>query len=154
MNIWILNHYATPPDTPGSTRHFEFARKFVKQGHQVSIFASGFSHRTRREERLERNEACRRENIDGVEFIWIRTVPYYKGNDWRRAVNMLSYSFRVVPLGLRFKESPEVILASSPHPFAGLAGYILAKLKKARFIFFAGLRIGWCWKERLPATPR
>ncbi len=145
MNIWILNHYATPPDTPGSTRHFEFARKFVKQGHQVSIFASGFSHRTRREERLERNEACRRENIDGVEFIWIRTVPYYKGNDWRRAVNMLSYSFRVVPLGLRFKESPEVILASSPHPFAGLAGYILAKLKKARFI----LEVRDLWPQAL-----
>ena len=35
MNIWILNHYATPPDTPGSTRHFDFATEFVRQGHQV-----------------------------------------------------------------------------------------------------------------------
>jgi len=135
VNIWLLDHYATPPDTAGSTRHFEFAREFMKQGHQVSILASGFSHRTRREERLERNEACRRENIDGVEFIWIKTSPYYGGNDWRRVINMLSYSFRVVPLGIRLKKGPDVILASSPHPFAGLSGFILAKLKKARFIF-------------------
>jgi len=48
---------------------------------------------------------------------------------------MLSYTFRVVPLGLRLKEKPDVILASSPHPFAGLAGWLLAKLKRARFIF-------------------
>lgn len=48
---------------------------------------------------------------------------------------MLSYSLRVIPAGLKLKESPDVILASSPHPFAGLAGCILAKLKRARFIF-------------------
>ena len=134
MNLWILNHYAIPPDTPGGTRHFDFARELVKQGHQVSIFASGFSHRTKKEERLEGKQNYRRENIDGVEFVWIRTFPY-KGNDWRRVVNMLSYSFRVMLLGLRLKETPDVILASSPHPFAGLAGCILAKLKRARFIF-------------------
>lgn len=26
MNIWILNHYAIPPDSPGGTRHFDFAK--------------------------------------------------------------------------------------------------------------------------------
>ncbi len=135
MNIWIFNHYATPPDTPGITRHFDFARELVKHGHQVSIFASGFSHRTRKEERLEGKQNYRRENIGGVEFIWIRTSPYYGGNDWRRVVNMLSYSFRAIPLGLRLKEKPDVILASSPHPFAGLVGWFLAKFKRARFIF-------------------
>jgi glycosyltransferase involved in cell wall biosynthesis len=135
MKIWIVNHYARSPDTPGGTRHFGFATELVKRGHQVSIFASSFGHRTRKEERLEGKQNYRRENVDGVEFIWVRTFPYYKGNDWRRVVNMLSYSFRVIPLGLRLKERPDVILASSPHPFAGLAGYILARLKRARFIF-------------------
>ena len=135
VNIWILNHNATPPDTPGLTRNFDFARELMKRGHQVSIFASGFNHRTRQEERLGKKQNYRRQHIEGVEFIWIRTVPYYKGNDWRRVVNMLSYSFRVIPLGLRLGETPDVILASSPHPLAGLAGCILAKWKRARFIF-------------------
>ena len=135
MNIWILNHYATPPDTPGATRHFDFARELTKLGHRVSIFASSFFHGTRNEERLEGKQNYRRQNIDGVEFVWLRTTPYYGGNDWRRVINMLSYSFRVIPLGIRFGESPDVILASSPHPFAGLAGYVLAKLKRAGFIF-------------------
>ena len=26
MNIWILNHYAGTPDTPGGARHFNFAK--------------------------------------------------------------------------------------------------------------------------------
>lgn len=101
----------------------------------MTIFVSGFSHRTRTQERLEGKQRYRRQNIDAVNFVWLRTSPYYGGNDWRRVVNMLSYSFRVIPLGIRFGESPDVILASSPHPFAGLAGWLLAKLKKARFTF-------------------
>lgn len=131
----MLNHYATPPDTPGITRHYDFARELIKKGHSVSIFAAGFNHRTRKEERLKKGQNYRRQNINGVEFLWLRTSPYYGGNDWRRVVNMLSYSFRVIPVGLRYKEKPDVILASSPHPFAGLAGWLLAKFKRASFIF-------------------
>ena len=134
MNIWIVNHYATTPNMPGMTRHFDFARELVKREQRVTIFASGFNHRTKKEERLEGKQIYRRENIKGVEFIWIRTTPY-KGNDWRRVVNMLSYSVGVIPLGLRLRKRPDVILASSPHPFSGLVGYILAKIKGARFVF-------------------
>jgi glycosyltransferase involved in cell wall biosynthesis len=135
MNIWMLNHYAKPPDSPGGTRHYDFARELVKQGHRVSIFASSFEHRTRKEGRPTKKQNSRREEVNGVRFIWVKTSSYYKGNDWRRAVNMLSYGCRVVPLGLRLKETPDVILASSPHPFAGLAGWLLAKLKRTKFIF-------------------
>ena len=131
----MVNHYATPPDAPGGTRHYDFARELTKHGNKVTIFTSSFSHRTRKEERLKKGQNYRRENINGVEFVWLRTSPYYGGNDWRRVVNMLSYSFRVVPPALKLKEKPDVILASSPHPFAGLAGWLLAKFKKAAFIF-------------------
>ncbi len=135
MNIWIFNHYAIPPDTPGGTRHFDFGTELVKRGHRVSIFAAGFNHRTRKEERLEGKQNYLKQNINGIDFIWIRTSPYYGGNDWRRVRNMLSYTLRIIPWGLKVKEKPDVILASSPHPFAGLAGYILAMIKRATFIF-------------------
>ena len=97
----MLNHYATPPDTPGGTRHYDFARELTKHGNKVTIFTSSFSHRTRKEERLRKGQNYRIDDINGVEFVWLRTSPYYGGNDWRRVVNMLSYGFRVVPLGLK-----------------------------------------------------
>lgn len=130
----MLNHYATPPDAPGSTRHYEFARDLIKRGHRATILASAFGHYTRRDDRLIGRQCSRTENIDGVEFIWLRTFPYYGGNDWRRVINMLGYSFRVIPLCLKLPEKPDIIMASSPHPFAGLAGWLLAKFKGAEFI--------------------
>ena len=135
MNIWMLNHYAIPPDTPGSTRHYDFAREFIKRGHRVTIFASAFGHYTRSDDRLTAGQDCRNENIDGVEFIWLRTTPYRGGNDWRRVVNMLSYTIHVIPLCIRQKEKPDVVMASSPHPFAGVAGWMISRLKRAAFIF-------------------
>jgi glycosyltransferase involved in cell wall biosynthesis len=135
MNIWMLNHYATPPDTPGITRHYDLARELIKRGHRVTLFAAGFSHRTRREERLKGKEKSLRQNIDGVDFVWLRTPPYFGGNDRRRVKNMLSYSWRVIPAALSLKEKPDIVLASSPHPFAGLAGWFLARWKRARFFF-------------------
>jgi glycosyltransferase involved in cell wall biosynthesis len=145
MRIWILNHYARSPDTPGGTRHYDLARELVKRGHKVNIFASSFSHRTRKEERLQGRQKYLTEGIDGVEFTWIKTFPYYKGNDWRRVVNMLSYGRRVVSLAGKLKEKPDIILASSPHPFAALAGYILSKRKKAKFI----LEVRDLWPQTL-----
>lgn len=134
MKIWILNHYARSPDTPGGSRHYDLARELISRGHQVSIFSSSFGHRTRKEERLQGRQNHLIKEIDGVKFIWVRTFPYQR-NNWRRVVNMLSYGCRVTLLGLKFKERPDVILASSPHPFAGLAGYILSWRKRAKFIF-------------------
>lgn len=134
MNIWILNHYTTPPDTAGYTRHFDFARELLKRGHQVYIFASSFNHRTKKDERLKGKQKYHLEKINGVNFIWLRTIPYQR-NNWRRVLNMLSYTLHVIPVGFMFKKSPDVILASSPHPLTGLAGYILAKAKRVKFIF-------------------
>lgn len=135
MRIWILNHYATPTDMPGLTRHFDFAKELTRRGHQVSIFASSFAHTTRRNDRLKRCQQWSNETIDGVEFWWLRTFPYHHGNDWRRVVNMLSYSLRVPMLGLWLRPPPHVILASSPHPFAGLCGYVLARVRGSGFVF-------------------
>jgi glycosyltransferase involved in cell wall biosynthesis len=135
MYTWIINHYAISPDSPGGTRHYNFSKELVNHGHKVTIVASSFSHRTRKEEKLKAKENVRVENIDGVGFVWLRTFPYLYGNDWRRVVNMLSFAYRLGIYGLRITEKPDVILASSPHLFAGLAGWFLARIKKARFIF-------------------
>lgn len=132
-SLWILNHYAISPDMSGGTRHFDMARELVKSGHEVTIFASGFDHVSRKYVKVKPGEKMRVEEHGGVRFVWINTVPY-SGNNWRRVLNMLSYGWRVLGCD-RGLAKPDAVIGSSMHPFAALAGWWLARRHKAKFIF-------------------
>lgn len=131
--LWILNHYAAGPNAATGTRHYDIGRELVHLGWEVTIFASSFDHQLRRETHLHPGETVREETCEGVKFVWLRT-PAYRGNGWRRVMNMLAYVIRVLRVGWR-RGRPDVVIGSSVHPFAAWAGYILARHHKARFFF-------------------
>src|SRR5229473_5436195 len=91
MRIWIVNHYADPPDGL-ATRSFDLARRWVEKGHPTTIFVCNFGHyhlkpvRTIPFPRLWLNE-----DVQGVRMVWLR-APGYTRNNWRRVVNMLTFS--------------------------------------------------------------
>lgn len=132
-SVWILNHYAAPPDRAAGTRHYDLGRQLVARDYDVMIFAAGFSHFTLKEERLRRWELFRTESFDGVRFVWIRTVPYH-GNSVLRMVNMLSYTLVALIVQARFR-APRWVIGSSVHPFAALAGYVVARARGATFLY-------------------
>jgi len=134
MNIWILQHYATPPDTVSGTRHFNFAKQLIENGYDVTIFACSFNHSTFKEERLQEGEISRIEYIEGVRFLWIRGQSY-KRNNWKRMLNMIAYAVRSYMKADSVNTKPTIILASNPHLFSGLTGYFLAKKYQAHFLF-------------------
>lgn len=133
MRIWILNHYASLPDRPAGTRHFDFGRVLAAAGHDITIFASSFSHHTLREERLARGRWLRSQRVDGVRFVWLRTVPYAR-NGARRVLNMLSYTAGVLLAQWRFRR-PDVIVGSSVHPGAAMAAYLICAARRVPFVF-------------------
>ena len=133
MRIWILNHYAAPPDQPAGTRHYDFGRVLTAQGHDVTIFASSFSHLSRQEEHLRPGERLRVDVIDGVRFVWIRTTSY-TGNDHRRARNMMSYVLGVLRAQSRFQR-PDVIVGSSVHLAAAAAAFLIGRIRRVPFVF-------------------
>jgi len=141
QEIWMINHYAISPDLPGGTRHFDFACELVKKGYKVKIFACDvIAGKRQNYVKLKKDELCLIENIKGVNFIWVRGAAYKK-NNWRRAWNMLTFSCNCYKIGCKFKDKPEVIIGSSPHPFAA---FVVAKLaRKLKTKFFLELRDLW-----------
>lgn len=132
--VWILNHYAQEPGGAGGTRHFHLAQHLVEHDWQANVIAASVELNSGRQ-RLEPHEMVRHENFSGVPFLWVRT-PEYKGNGGGRMFNMLSYSLRV----LRRKTTrdlppPDVVIGSSVHPFAAMAGALLARRFGVPFVF-------------------
>jgi glycosyltransferase involved in cell wall biosynthesis len=138
-SIWILNHYAVTPDLPGRTRHYELAREMVRYGCHVTIFASAFNERTYTSVRLQHGERWAIEEVDDVHFVWLPSLAYC-GNDWRRVLNMLDFSWRVWWWGRRLPAldkrvgRPDLILGSATHLFAVLAAYYLSRFYRAHFV--------------------
>ena len=135
MIIWFIHQYAVLPGAPGGTRHFSTARRLVRQGHTVRIVASSFHYSSQHETRQFESGVSTREEVDGVQFEWIKTRPY-RGNSIGRLWNMLSYAARALATGPYPGEGPpDVVMGSSPQPFAALAGWRLARRHGARFVY-------------------
>ncbi len=134
MRIWIVNHYADPPDGL-ATRTYDLSRRMAQRGHEITIFVSNFSHyRFAPMRRIGAVRFWRQETLDGVRLVWIRTIPYRR-NDWRRIMNMLSFSTLVLPAGLLRRARPDVIIGVSVHPLAAFTAWVLSRLRGSRFFF-------------------
>ena len=130
--IWMFNQFAVSPDMPGGTRHYDFASELVKKGFDVYIFASDFSLQEMKFKKLNENESYKVENINGVNFVWVKTLPYKK-NDYKRLINQFVFAFTVFRISGKFKR-PDAIIGSSPQLLTAFAAYIRSLKTKSKFI--------------------
>jgi glycosyltransferase involved in cell wall biosynthesis len=134
MRIWVVNHYADPPDGL-ATRSFDLARRWVEKGNQTTIFVSNFSHyHLRSMRRIPFPRLWLDEDVQGVRMVWLRASGYRR-NDWRRVLNMVVFASLAVLAGVARRPKPDVVIGVSVHPLAALAGWTLSRLRRARFFF-------------------
>jgi len=129
-NIIILNHHAGAPDTGGGGRHYELARFLSEHGNKISVVASSYIS-------SKRNYSTP-ENVniswfnDNFNFIRLKTKPAYT-NNVGRFINYYDYMMKASKLD-GFGYIPDVIIASSVHPLAWVAGHRLSTKYNAKFI--------------------
>ena len=129
-NIVILNHYAGAPDTGGGGRHYELAKFLSEQGNTVTVVAS--SYRGSMRGYCVPDEVNIRKFNDNFTFVRLRTKPAYSRNAGR-FINYYDYALKASRLDC-FNHEPDVVIASSVHPLAWIAGYRLSKRYGAKFI--------------------
>ncbi|MCP4214730.1 MAG: glycosyltransferase family 4 protein [bacterium] len=147
MNIWIFIHYAKTPETPGGTRHIDFASELVKRGHQVTIWASSFHSSLFKEMKEYTNDKFVIEDYKGVGWVWLKTYPY-RANNWKRFANMFSYCINGHFAHRKIKkrkllEAPDIVVGATVHPLAAFSASALARKLKRPFIF----EIGDLWPQ-------
>lgn len=131
--VWIINHYASTPAQGAGTRHYDLGRQLVRRGYDVTIFAASFSHFSGTDEQLHGLRLWRTTQLDGITFVWIRSVPY-RGNGLRRVLNMISFA-AVVLVAQVTRSSPGAVIGSTVHPLAAWAGAIIAGIRRRPFLY-------------------
>ncbi len=139
-SIWMINQHANTPEMPGHTRQFELAKGLVEKGWVIEIFSSDFNLSKRKFFRLKNFQISKKETIDGIIWNWLRVFPY-KTNNWKRYINILSFSVHIfIKLFIKgfsnFKvyNHPDIIFASSPQLPAALIGLIISKIFNKPFV--------------------
>jgi glycosyltransferase involved in cell wall biosynthesis len=133
MNIWIINHYAMPPEYEMRLRTIVMAKYLQEFGHNVKIFCASTIHNTDINLIDKNGPLFIEKNYNNLEYVHIKTSEY-TGNGFSRIKNMLEFPLRLIRVSRQIKTNPDVVVCDlgallSPIP------YFISKKKKARFIF-------------------
>jgi len=126
--IWIINEYAGTPYHGMEYRHYYLAKELIKLDYDVTVVSSSYSH-------LFKNiPKKRKENIDGVNYLWLKTFNYGNSHNKKRVLKWFYFMFKIFFLPFKLKK-PDVIIVSTIAPFSILPAWILSKIYKAKLIY-------------------
>ena len=116
MKIVLVNHYAGSPAHGMEFRPHQFARQWVAAGHDVVVIAGSYSHLRNMNPVFEGATAS--EEIDGVEYRWLRT-PRYRSNGLARIRSIRTFLTAVERERRQIlsKTRVDAVIASSTYPF-------------------------------------
>jgi glycosyltransferase involved in cell wall biosynthesis len=134
VRILIVTHYFPPETGAPQARLSALAATWAGDGDEVTVLTGMPNHPTGVLPPSYRRAVFRRERADGYRVL--RTWLYATPNEGvvRKTLGHLSFMASSVLLGGQASGPADVVLVSSPTFFSILSGWLLARLKRARFV--------------------
>lgn len=148
LNILYISHYFPPEVNAPAARVSEMSSRWVRKGARVTVLTGFPNHPTGIIPEKYRGLKRRVEAYDGVKVV--RTWMYAAANKGfvKRILNYLSFMFSAIVLGSGKVGKPDIIVATSPQFFVAVAGYVISRIKRCKFVF----EIRDLWPEEIVAV--
>jgi colanic acid biosynthesis glycosyl transferase WcaI len=143
--LFISMHYKPEPC---DTRTSQLAAGMVEAGHKATVVTSFPNYPFGKIYDGYKQKLCKKEQIDGVNVVRVPMFPDHSMSKKRRALSYLSFGFAGAFLGSLFTRRPDIIWIHHPPLTTGIAGYILAKIKRVPFVY----EIHDLWPQTLVST--
>ncbi len=124
MDIWLINHYAVPPQYYPLARQANFAKHLLRMGHSVTIFCASTVHNSDKN-LITDGSRWREEIVDGVHYVYIK-CKNYQGSGLKRVYNICEFAWKLPGICKRFRK-PDAIVATSMPPTSCAVGVWLAR---------------------------
>jgi len=133
VKILFLTHYFPPEVNAPANRTHEHARRWAADGHDVTVITGVPNHPRGELFPGYENRWLQREERDGIHVV--RTWMYVTANEGflRRTANYVLFAVTAVLASMRV-ERPDVVVATSPQFFCGLAGAVVSWLRWRPFV--------------------
>ena len=144
MRILFLTHYFPPEVNAPASRTFEHCREWARNGHEVHVITCVPNHPAGRIYPGYRNWPLQHEVHEGIHVHRVLTVPAPNAGFIGRSANYFFYLV-MATLVAPFLPKVDVVVSTSPQFFCGLAGYVVSRLKRVRWV----LEIRDLWPESI-----
>jgi glycosyltransferase involved in cell wall biosynthesis len=127
--LYIHQHFAIPKGSTG-TRSYEFARRWIKAGHKVTLITGYYEPGG-----LKLGKGLiQKQTIDEIEIKVIAATYNQKQSYLRRLVSFLSFMLLSIYVGMRTKNI-DIIYATSTPLTVGISAMVIKWLKRVPFVF-------------------
>jgi len=147
MHIIFLTHYFPPEVNAPAVRTYENCKYWVANGHQVTVITSEPNAPDGVIYEGYKNKFFQWDEMDGIKVLRVWTYIAPNKGIFRRTLNYISFMV-VSLLGVFLIKDGDMVIATSPQFFCGIAGSFLSRLKKLPFI----LEIRDIWPESIVAV--
>lgn len=135
MKILYISQYYPPEMGAPSARVSELARQWQRRGHEVTVLTA-FPHHPHGKKRPEdRGVLTRREEDHGIDVVRTYVFAARNAGFLLRIVSYLSFMLSAIVIGTFRVGKPDVVIATSPQFFTSIAGWWIALVKRAPFVF-------------------
>jgi len=137
MNILYISQYFPPEMGAAAARVYEMSKYWVRMGHKVSVLTSFPNYPDgviSPDYKRQMKKLIIRENVSGIDVLRTIGFPTHLRSSLRRSLNYISFFISSV-ISSNFLKNYDVVIGTSPSLLVGLAGLMVARIKKAYFIF-------------------
>ena len=135
MNLTIIAPHFTPDVAPTGEVMTSIAEHLVARGHRLHVVTSLPWYRHHRIEHGWHGRLVRTETTDWGRISRVHPFPTDKTNVPARAVAFGGFTVLAGLVGLVGRQRPDAVLAMSPPLTLGLAGWLVARARRAPFVF-------------------
>lgn len=134
MRLVICTQYYPPEIGAPQNRLSEIAKKFVAQGHSVTVLTAMPNYPTGKIHKGY-GGLLKRETIDGVNVIRTFIYPTQSASFVKRLTNYFSFVISSALFGTFLLKRPDFLIVESPPLFLAFTGVWLKWVKRTRLIF-------------------
>lgn len=133
MKVWIINQYATTPETGAGGRHYLLAKELVARGHDIHVISASYSHLMRNPPDMKGDFL--RQKVDGVNYLWLKVKRFSNAHSKQRVLNWFKFAWKIRNVPRILHDRPDAILYSSLSLIGYLSALKLAKKFQVPLIF-------------------
>ena len=130
MKILYFYQYFSTSEGAWGTRVYEFAKNWVKEGHEVTVITSIYSKSD-----IKTNTLVSRQMIEGIEVLVINVLIDNKQSPVKRMVTFIQYA--IISCWYAITLQADIVIASSGPITVGIPGLLARWLRGRKLIFEA-----------------